>query len=253
MLATAAFILLAQGDPKIGKKLVFDDEFNERGGVNQANWYYDNNKPYNNEIERYTSSPENSSIQNGSLVISALKADGQVTSARLESKKTWLYGYFEIRAKVPAGKGTWPAIWMLNDYLRKNDPNHKTGWPRCGEIDIMENVGFDPPNFHFSLHSDNFNWMKKQQRTLVAAADHPTERYHVFGLDWEPTYITFYMDRKPVYHVQKNSDDYGDWPFREPFYMILNLAIGGSWGGQKGVDDAMFPAKFYVDYVRIYQ
>jgi len=253
MLTALAMILLSPGDPKSGKHLVFDEEFNERGGVDQSNWYFDDAKPYNDEIERYTSSPVNSSLEHGSLVITARKEGSAITSARLESKKSWLYGYFEIRAKVPNGRGTWPAIWMLNDYLRKNDPDHKATWPRAGEIDIMENVGFDPPNFHFSLHCDNFNWMKKQQRTLVAPADHPTDRYHIFALDWEPTYITFYMDHKAVYHVDKNSDDYGDWPFREPFYMILNLAIGGNWGGQKGVDPAIFPAKFYVDYVRIYQ
>jgi beta-glucanase (GH16 family) len=253
MLIAAAVLLLSPGDPKSGKHLVFDDEFNGKGNVNQSNWYYDNSKPYNNEAERYTSSPENSSLQHGSLVITALKNGDSISSARLVSKKTWLYGYFEIRAKVPPGKGTWPAIWMLNDYLRKNDPAHKVGWPRCGEIDIMENVGFDPSNFHFSLHSDNFNWQKKQQRTKVVPADHPTDKYHLFGLDWQPNYITFYMDHQPVYHVDKPDDDYGDWPFKEPFYMILNLAIGGFWGGQKGIDPAIFPAKFYVDYVRIYQ
>jgi beta-glucanase (GH16 family) len=139
---------------------------------------------------------------------------------------------------------------MLNECLRR--PGDKTGWPKCGEIDIMENVGFDPPNFHFSLHSQAFNWMQKQQRTEVTPVADP-KAFHKFGLDWRPASITFYLDGKAVYTVKKTEDTVASWPFRDPFYLILNLAIGGSWGGQKGVDPAIFPSDFEIRDVKVYQ
>ncbi len=250
---TLALSLLLGQNPKAARKLVFDEEFSKPGAIDSSRWSYNDGPVYNNELERYTSSPENSRVEHGNLVIIARNDGGKITSARIESKKAWRYGYFEIRAKVPGGRGTWPAVWMLNDGLRSKDPTKRMGWPQCGEIDIMEEVGYDPDSFHFSLHSGKINWMKKEQRTKAVIAKGGAGKYHVFGLDWRPTQIRFLLDGEEVYKCEKTSDDPGIWPFKDPFYMILNLAIGGNWGGAKGVDNTIFPSRYYLDYIRIYQ
>jgi beta-glucanase (GH16 family) len=253
MLISLVLAMMLPGDPKQGRKLVFDDEFSKGGAIDTTRWLYDDGPVYNDELERYTSSPLNSRVEHGNLVITARKDGGKITSARIESKAAWRYGYFECRAKVPGGRGTWPAFWMLNESLRQRDPKKQIGWPQCGEIDIMEEVGYDPDSFHFSLHSGKINWMRKEQRTKVVTTKDGAGRFHVFGLDWRPDSLRFFLDGKDVFDVQKTSDDPGIWPFKDPFYLILNLAIGGNWGGAKGVDDKIFPSSYYVDYVRVYQ
>lgn len=252
MMAVILAAVLAQS-PIGGRHLVFSDDFSKEKRIDPKKWLYDDGPVYNNELEKYTgASGGNTYFKNGNLVIEARKENGKVTSARLESVKAWKYGYFECVAKVPSGKGTWPAFWMLNDRLRHPGNQEKVGWPQCGEIDIMENVGYDPPGFHFSLHSGKYNWMRKEQRTSVTRVSNPTD-FHKFGLDWREDSITFYLDDKPVYNVKKTEPDFDSWPFRDPFYMILNLAIGGSWGGAKGVDDSIFPAQYVIKSVKIYQ
>jgi len=246
-------LLLAQTSPTTGRKLVYLCDFQKTQTISATDWKFNDGPVYNNEQEKYASGlGKNAFFTKDGLVIQALKDGGKVTSTRLESVKTWTYGYFEFEAKIPTGNGTWPAIWMLNERLRNPGTLEKVGWPRCGEIDIMENVGFDPKNFHYSLHSDDFNWMKKQQRTKVVSSDNPLA-FHTYGLDWKPDSITFYMDGVEGYRVQREDTSFGAWPFRDPFYIILNLAIGGSWGGQKGVDDSIFPSQFIVKYVKVYQ
>jgi len=250
MLSIILTAICVVSGPKDGRKLVFDEEFNKAGSVNTAQWIFDDGPVYNQELEKYTSAKGgNAIVEHGNLVITATKVNGVITSARLETKQAWKYGYFEFRAKVPTGKGTWPAIWMLNESLKKG-----TGtWPASGEIDIMENVGYDPASFHFSLHSAKYNWMKPAQRTKAVSIPKATTEFHVFGLDWKPDTIVFYLDGSPAYTVERKGEDTDGWPFKDPFYLILNLAIGGNWGGSKGVDDAIFPSKYYIDYVRIYQ
>ncbi len=249
----AASLRTHQDSPTAGRRLVYSVDFRKTHELSDADWKFNDGPVYNKEQETYTSKAAgNAYFKDGCLVLEARKEGSKITSARLESVKSWKYGYFEVEAKVPDGKGTWPAIWMLNDRLRNPGPQGRVDWPKCGEIDIMENVGFDPPNFHFSLHSDKYNWMKPAQRTKVVASPDPL-KFHKFGLDWRPDSITFTLDGKGVYRVENAEDTYSAWPFREPFYMILNLAIGGTWGGQKGVDPAIFPSRFYIRNVKIYQ
>ena len=251
MFISLALALSTGQDPKEGRKLVFDQEFNRPGPLDDRVWYFDDGPVYNQEMEHYTSS--NAEVKGGNLLITARSNQGKITSARIESHDSWRYGYFEIRAKVPGGRGTWPAIWLLNDSLRHpNTPSGKP-WPDCGEIDIMEEVGYDPGTFHFSLHSAKFNWMKREQRTKTATVPDGATKFHVFGLDWRPNQIRFLMDGVETYKVDDDSNDYASWPFVDKFYMILNLAIGGSWGGAKGVDPSIFPSRYYIDYVKIYQ
>jgi beta-glucanase (GH16 family) len=248
-----AIALLTQGSPIAGRHLVFSSDFTKHQQISPNDWKFNDGPVYNNELEKYASGPgENAFFTREGLVIQALKKGSKITSTRLESLKSWRYGYFEAEAKVPTGNGTWPAFWMLNERLRNAGDQPKVGWPKCGEIDIMENVGYDPKNFHFSLHSDEYNWMKKKQRTKVVAAADPLA-FHEFGLDWRPDSITFYLDGKEAYKVVRDEDTFENWPFRDPFYIILNLAIGGSWGGSKGVDPNIFPSQYIVKYVKVYQ
>jgi beta-glucanase (GH16 family) len=246
----ASIALSGARGPKAGKKLVFSYDFSKQTQISPQDWRFNNGPVYNHELEKYTSN--NTEIKDGSLVIEARKENGQITSARLETVKSWKYGYFESTERVPPGRGTWPAFWMLNDRLRHPGQADYVGWPKCGEIDIMENVGFDPDKFHFSLHSQDFNFMQKNQRTEITPVSDPNA-FHKFGLDWRADRITFYLDDKPVYTVDKTVDTVDNWPFRDPFYIILNLAIGGDWGGAKGVADSTLPADFYVKDVKVYQ
>jgi beta-glucanase (GH16 family) len=246
----ASIALAGKHGPKDGRKLVFSYDFSKQTTLSPQDWIYDNGPVYNHELEKYTSN--NTEIKDGTLIIEARKKGGQVTSARLETIKSWKYVYVESTAKVPPGRGTWPAIWMLNDKIRHTGQPDHMDWPRCGEVDIMENVGFDPDKFHFSLHSQNFNFMQKNQRTEITSVNDP-QAFHKYGFDWRPDRITFYMDDKPVYTVNKTEDTVDSWPYRDPFYIILNLAIGGDWGGQKGVDDSIFPSRFYIKDVKVYQ
>lgn len=172
------------------------------------------------------------------------------TSASLITKghASWTYGRFEVRAKLPAAKGTWPAIWML-------PADHGTvRWPDCGEIDIMEHVGYDPNRIHGTLHTEAFNHLKKTQRTSILSVPTATTDFHTYGMEWFADRITVEVDGKIHGTFEKKpGDTLAEWPFDKPFYLILNLAIGGSWGGLKGIDDAAFPQRMEVDFVRVYQ
>ncbi len=249
----------AAQDVPAGYKLVWSDEFNSGAMPDPAKWSYDTawNKKgwFNSEAEYYSKGrPENSRVENGHLIIEARKDDvsnmsdygGQkYSSARLISRDhaQWTYGFFDIRAKLPCGVGQWPAIWLLG-----------TGqWPNTGEIDTMEEVGFEPTHIYGTLHS------------LLTETDHVHEgggtevadlcmAFHDYETDWRPDGITFLVDGKPYYHVDRPAHaDAHTWPFDGPEYMILNVAIGGAWGGQHGIDDAALPARMEIDYVRVYQ
>jgi beta-glucanase (GH16 family) len=252
-LASALLGLGALGqnpDPKSGRKLVFNQDFSKIQTIDPRIWQFDDGPVYNNEAEKYTNQAHhNAWIEKGALVIEARKEGGQITSARLVSHPTWKYGYFEATAEVPAGKGTWPAFWMLGDRLRRKGKEN-LGWPKCGEIDIMEQVGADPKKIHFSLHTDKYNWMRKEQRTKVVELADPTG-FHTYGLNWTPRFIDFYLDGKSVYRVEKTENTIEAWPFDDQFYIILNLAIGGMMGGP--IDDHVFPCRYRIKSVRVYQ
>lgn len=253
MLSTLITAMLLLEDPKSDKKLVFSQDFRHLKDVDESVWHYNDGPVYNNEIQKYTKkSAKNAWVEGGRLIIEARKHDGVVTSGRLQSVQSFKYGYFEAKVKVPAGRGTWPAFWMLNDKLRRQGAEH-IPWPRCGEIDIMEYVGYDPGNYHFTIHTEKYNHMKNTQKGKMVSTNEKSPQWRTFGVDWTTDYLRFYMDGNKVYEIVKDETSFDAWPFDDPYYMILNLAIGGGWGGAKGVDDAIFPSRYEVEYVKVYQ
>lgn len=235
-----------------GEKLVWHEEFNGNS-LDTACWTNEMRVHVNHEAQRYTNG-ENLTISGGIATLTAKKVtDGQAfgayTSARIKTqgKKSFLYGRVEARAKLPSGLGTWPAIWMLGE-----DKAH-VGWPACGEIDIMEHVGFDPAVIHASMHTTSSHGATVNTGTTKL----PTydTGYHVYGANWTPEKIEFYIDSPSnvFYTYNPSVKDAATWPYDKPFYIILNLAIGGDWGGKEGIDDSIFPCSMQVDYVRVYQ
>ena len=232
---------------------VWSDEFNTPGLPDSSKWGYEVGKVRNNELQYYTSKRgENARIQDTVLIIEAHKESykgSDYTAASLISryKGDWLYGKFEISAKVPTGKGTWPAIWMMPT----ND--EYGGWPRSGEIDIMEYVGFQPSKLYYNAHFQGTDGSGHQSEGAEATYDQPYNRFIKFTLVWTPDKMEWFADDQLVHTYLKQSDNTKQWPFNKAFYMILNLAYGGAWGAQQGIDDTRLPHKFYVNYVRIYQ
>ena len=245
-----------------GYALVWSDEFDKPGLPDPAKWANEThaNKTgwYNNE-QQYYSGPrrENARVEDGHLVIEARKerltsaADygGQeYTSARLitQGKADWTYGYFEIRAKLPCGKGIWPAIWTLG--------SGAGGWPLQGEIDIMEHVGWDPGRVHGNIHTKAYNHTIKTQKGAWTMVPTTCQAFHDYQLLWTADRIVIGVDGKGYMAFDNTSKGNKDeWPFNSPQYLLLNIAVGG-WGGQEGgVDPATFPGKMEVDYVRVWQ
>lgn len=243
MLSIVAACLLC---PIPDYKLVWSDEFDRPGMPDPRKWTFEKGYVRNHELQFYTNRKENVRVEDGKLVIEARKDhwDGHdVTSASVttDGLASWTYGKFEIRAKIPTGKGTWPAIWTLGTNIGK------VGWPTCGEIDIMENVGFDPSRIHFNVHQ------KKGDKGTSILTEKPWADFHVYGAEWTPQAIDFYFDGKKQFSYPKTSDSVESWPYDAPQYLILNLAMGGDWGGQQGVDESIYPSKYEIDYVRVYQ
>jgi beta-glucanase (GH16 family) len=252
MLVSLIAVVAAQ-IPAGGYKLVWKDEFDYRGLPDQKRWLQEEGYLRNNEKQYYVKGRlENAYVKDGMLTIQARK-DGymgkEITSASLttEGKFDFTYGYVEVRAKVPTGRGTWPAIWTLGSNIRS------VSWPLCGEIDILENVGYDPEMVHFNAHTKAYNHSIGTNKSASIKIANFWEEFHVYGMEWTPTELKWFVDGKQVFSFKKEADDETKWPFYRSQYLILNLAIGGDWGGQKGVDDKIFPAKYLVDYVRIYQ
>lgn len=250
-------------------KLVWSDEFDYTGRPDPAKWGYEKGYIRNNEKQYYTDRPENVRVENGNLIIEARREAlrneafksaedrnwrfrrefSEYTSASLTTrdKAEWMYGRIEIRAKVPKGRGAWSALWMLGaDW-------GQVGWPKTGEIDIMENVGFDRDTIHGTVHTDAYNHVRGTQRGKEIVVSDPTENFHVYAVEWTPERIDFLVDGK-VYNTFSNeykSD--AEWPFDQKFHLKINNAIGGDWGGKQGIDDASFPQFMTVDWVRVYQ
>lgn len=238
--------------PMADYKLVWSDELDKPGRPDPKHWKFEKGFLRNDEKQFYTDRPENARVENGKLIIEALKDNYQgheITSASLttEGLASWTYGKIEARAKLPKGRGTWPAIWMLGMNIGE------VGWPKCGEIDIMENVGYDPDRIHFNIHTEAYNHVKGTNKGANIEVKNPFDDFHTYGVEWTPTQIKFFCDGKSTFKFAKESDNVDVWPYAKPEYLILNLAIGGGWGGQKGVDDAIFPARYEIDYVHVYQ
>lgn len=242
------------------RKLVWSDEFNTPGTPDPAKWDYDlgDGCPNvcgwgNNELEYYTKDSKNVRVENGNLIIEARKETIKgkpYTSARIVSRKKgdWTYGRFEIRAKLPRGNGTWPAIWMLSTDWKYG------GWPASGEIDIMEHVGYDPGVIHGTIHTEAYNHVKGTQKEGKVTSADAQDKFHVYIVDWTESKMEFFVDDKLYHTVTRDAkDDYKGWPFDQRFHLIMNIAVGGNWGGQKGVDENIWPQRMEVDYVRVYQ
>lgn len=242
-----------------GWNLVWSDEFNYKGLPDSSKWNYETggNGWGNNEKEFYKEkSLENSFVKDGKLHIVGLKEDFEnrnYTSARLTTypKFSFQYGKIEVMAKLPKGKGTWPAIWMLPNNLRTKIEH----WPLCGEIDIMEEVGKAPNVIHTSMHTGLYNFLKHNQYTHFDTVNNVSDSFHLYGIEWTSKSIKFFIDNELFYEATKgeNGKDSTNagWPFDKPYFLILNLAIGGNWGGK--IDDTIFPATMEVDYVRVYK
>ena len=254
-LLSSFFIATAQT-----KKLVWADEFNYTGLPDSTKWGYDkgNGCPHicgwgNNELEFYTHNRlENARVKNGNLIIEARKEDYQnfkYTSARMVSKNKgdWKYGRIEIKAKLPKGRGIWPAIWMLPTEWKYG------GWPKSGEIDIMEFVGYYPDSVFGSIHTQAFNHGIGTQKTKGVVRKDLSTAFHVYAIEWTENKISFFVDDEKYHEFENNGKGIDAWPFDQKFHLILNIAVGGNWGGKFGVDDSIFPQTMEIDYVRVYQ
>ena len=233
-------------------ELMWADEFNYDGLPDSTKWSYEEggNGWGNNELQYYTTKQlKNASVTDGKLTIAALYESyggKSYTSARLVSKLKgdWLYGRIEVSAKLPSGRGTWPAIWMM-----PTDAEYG-GWPNSGEIDIMEHVGYDPYVVHATTHT-NMYYGGNGKGSSIRVNDAFTA-FHVYAVDWTPTKMDFYVD-DTKYFTLNSTSDYKTWPFNKRFFLIMNIAVGGNWGGAQGVDNTVFPAKMDIDYVRVYK
>jgi len=235
---------------------VWQDEFDGNGLPDATKWGYEvgGSGWGNNELQYYTKAEaKNARVENGKLIIEAHKErfnSNEYTSARLTTKKKgdWLYGKIVVRAKIPQGLGTWPAIWML-----ATDQTYGAAyWPDNGEIDIMEHVGFDPKRIHGNIHTKAYNHSigtNKGNNLIIPTA---ISDFHDYIVEWTPTFIKISVDDKNYFTFQKDSNEWQKWPFDKPFFLLLNTAVGGNWGGQKGIDNNIFPQRMEVDYVRVY-
>lgn len=247
----AAASLSARNVPA-GYALVWQDDF-DGTEVDSSRWEFEDWAPgrVNHELQRYVAGgvlggSKAAWQEDGSLHIRAMKHGGQVISARMNSRASWKYGYFEASIKLPKGKGTWPAFWMMPD--DKHD-----GWPACGEIDIMEEVGVDADRTSSSIHCKDYNHVMGTQKTAGRLTEGAEEGFHVYAMEWTPAYIKTYVDGELLLFFGNEGLGDSKWPFDKPFHLILNLAWGGDWGGHKGVDESALPATMKVDYVRVYQ
>ena len=237
-----------------GYNLVWHDEFDSGTELNPNDWTHEvkNSGWVNHELQNYVNhlTPGGSTVtevKNGKLRITCLKENGKIYSGRVYAKvkQGWTYGYIEASIKLPKGKGTWPAFWMM--------PVNFRSWPADGEIDIMEEVGYHPDYVSSSLHANAHVHSNNNQVTHEMKCEGAAGEFHTYAMLWTGKNITTYVDGK----VQLSYDNRGlgrdDWPYDDPFYVIFNLAWGGDWGGSQGVDESALPAVMEVDYIRVFQ
>ncbi len=232
---------------------IWGDEFDRPGAPDPAKWDYERGRVRNREAQFYTTDRrENARVEGGQLIITARKepwsgADYTAASVISRGKFSFCYGRIEIRAKLPTGRGTWPALWMLGE------SKQAVGWPKCGEIDLLENVGFDPDKLHFTVHTGAFNHVKKTGVGRAITVPRVQMEFHTYGLLWTAERLEFFFDGKKVHEFRNDGKGVDHWPFDAPAYLLMNFAVGGEWGGQKGIDETIFPQEFRIDYVRVWQ
>lgn len=245
----------ANAEKPAERKLVWSDEFDYTGLPDSSKWGYDlgGHGWGNNEKQFYTDKKlQNASVKDGLLSITAIKEafeGAAYTSARLVSKNKgdWKYGRFEIKAKMPKGRGLWPAIWMLPTDWKYGD------WPTSGEIDIMEHVGYLPDSLYGTVHTGAYNHRIGTQKGNKVYSKDLSDAFHVYVLEWNENEIKIGIDDDLyfVYPNEKKTEQ--EWPFDQKFHLLINMAVGGDWGGSRGIDETIFPQTFQVDYVRVYQ
>ncbi|MDX1571218.1 MAG: family 16 glycosylhydrolase [Xanthomonadales bacterium] len=258
--------------PASGWELVWRDEFDTEGPPDPDKWNIEEWEPrrVNDEDQAYTNRPRNVRVRDGHLIIEAHREDygeARYTSARIQSsgKGDFLYGRIEVRAKLPRGQGTWPAIWMLpsNPFTYattcSDDANWQgskdcDAWPNSGEIDIMEHVGYQMNHVHGTVHTKAYYWFHWNQRKGRVLLDDVADAFHVYALEWTPERIDILADDTLYFTYINEGTGWEAWPFDQPFHLILNIAVGGMWGRAGGpIDDSIFPQQMLVDYVRVYR
>jgi beta-glucanase (GH16 family) len=244
-------------EAKLNYELVWSDEFNYTGPPNPQKWSCETGGHGwgNNELQYYTNG-DNVHVDGENMIITARYEQfggRDVTSTRIRTAKKgdWLYGKVEVCANVPAGRGTWPAIWMLpTDWAYG-------GWPTSGEIDIMEHVGYDPNVLVTSIHTESYNHSIGTQKGKSVKRPGMIDGFHVYAIEWLPDKIKYFYDGELQFtynpSMLKDSPSFKEWPFDRRFHLLINLAFGGNWGGARGVDFNVLPATYKIDYVRVYQ
>lgn len=232
-----------------GYKLVWHDEF--VGSSLGSDWTHEvqNAGWVNSELQAYVNNDRATNVANGVLNITCYKDNsGRICSGRIYAhpKTGWTYGWFEARIKLPSGKGTWPAFWMM-------PVNFNNDWPASGENDIMEEVGYDPNNVHSTIHCTAYNNGGTAKESATKHVDNAEGGWHVYACEWTEDYMSYYVDGEKYFTYTPDNKTKTYWPFNQPFYIILNLAWGGSWGGLQGTDEKALPATMKVDYVRVFQ
>ena len=252
-----------------GYRLVWSDEFNYQGRPDSTKWAFEYGLKRNLEKQYYLDSLKNARVEKGLLILEThkekIKNDAFVSKEEKDWKQNWefanytapslttkgiaewTYGRIEIRAKLPKGVGLWPAFWMIGanyDEVR---------WPECGEIDIMEHVGFDADSIFGTIHTKAYNHMKGTEKGKKIFIDKPYDSFHVFAIEWTPEKIDFILDDTIYNHIENEHKTTYEWPFDQDFHLKINIAVGGMLGGQKGIDDAVFPQQMIIDYVRVFE
>lgn len=235
---------------KDNRKLVWEENFNGKT-LDSTVWNYElgNGCPNicgwgNNESQIYTKN--NHKVEDGMLTITAAYDGTQYTSTRIttKDKKEFQYGKMEVRAKLPQGKGLWPAFWMLGSNISQ------VGWPKSGEIDILEYIGKEPGQVFTSLHTqDSHGNTINTKKTKIEGIE---EGFHLYAIDWNKDQIAFYVDNHLVYTFKPEVKNENTWPYNQPFYFLINMAIGGNFGGPD-IDNSVFPQEFSIDYIKVYQ
>lgn len=236
---------------RAGWNLVWQDEF-DGTELNLKNWTFDlgGNGWGNQEWQNYTNLPENVRVEDGMLVIEAreeLSGGRTYSSARLKTQglHAWRYGRIEARIKLPYGQGIWPAFWMLGDNL------YQKGWPASGEIDIMEFIGREPDHIYATVHAPGYSGANGVGSNITPSAESLRNDFHIYAIEWEENEIGWYFDDQQYFRLTPQ-DVPEAWIFDHPFFITLNLAVGGSWPGYPD-ETTEFPQFLYVDYVRVYQ